>query len=180
MNKGCIFVGGVHGSGKTQLCKKIQEIIPCKYISASQLLHWEKKEKKVENVQGNQFVLKKLLEENTQKEERYLIDGHFALWNNNFECEKVPLYLFENLNLKCIIVVEANIDAISGRLLLRDNKMIEIEKIRQLKEAERENAELVAQNLNIPIYSVVNLDTNQIVDLINSIGNFYGEQRGIH
>lgn len=91
MNKGCIFVGGVHGSGKTQLCKKIQEIIPCKYISASQLLHWEKKEKKVENVQGNQFVLKKLLEENTQKEERYLIDGHFALWNNNFECEKVPL-----------------------------------------------------------------------------------------
>lgn len=54
MNKGCVFVGGVHGSGKTQLCKKIQEVIPCNYISASQLLQWKKKEKTVENVLENQ------------------------------------------------------------------------------------------------------------------------------
>lgn len=174
MSKGCIFVGGVHGSGKTELCKKIQEKIDCVYLSASQLLKWSKKEKKVENVQENQRILKELLEKEIQEDKLYLIDGHFALWNNENECEIIPLWLYENLGLKCIIIVDINAETICKRLFLRDNSEAEFGRVQQLINAEDENAQFISKKLAIPLYRINGFDESQIDLLFNSIEACYG------
>ena len=146
MSKGCIFVGGIHGSGKTELCKKIQEKIDCVYLSASQLLKWSKKEKNVENVQENQRILKELLKKEMQDDKLYLIDGHFALWNKGYKCEKVPLTFFEDLNIKCILLVVENEDVIEKRLFVRNEINVLSENIVSISKVEKECSQFVAGN----------------------------------
>jgi len=169
MNKGCIFVGGVHGSGKTQLCKKIQEKIDCVYLSASQLLKWSKKEKNVENVQENQRKLKELLKEKMQDDKLYLIDGHFTLWNKEYKCEKIPLTFFEDLNIKCILLVVENEDVIEKRLFVRDEINVLSENIVSISDVEKEYSQFVAEKLGVYFYQVNSSNENQVNILINQM-----------
>lgn len=155
MSKGCIFVGGVHGSGKTELCKKIQEKIDCVYLSASQLLKWSKKEKNVENVQENQRILKELLKKEMQDDKIYLIDGHFALWNKEYKCEKVPLTFFEDLNIKCILLTVEDYSVIYERLCTRDETNVALKNIEDMSKIESEQAIFISENLKVPLYKIV-------------------------
>lgn len=169
MSKGCIFVGGVHGSGKTELCKKIQEKIDCVYLSASQLLKWSKKEKNVENVQENQRILKELLKKEMQDDKLYLIDGHFALWNNEYKCEKVPLTFFEGLNIKCILLVVENEDVIEKRLFVRNEINVLSENIVSISMVEKEYSQFVAEKLGVYFHQVNSSNENQVNVLINQM-----------
>lgn len=169
MSKGCIFVGGVHGSGKTELCKKIQEKIECVYLSASQLLRWSKKEKNVENVQENQKILKELLKKEMQDDKLYLIDGHFALWNNEYKCEKVPLTFFEGLNIKCILLVVENENVIEKRLFVRNEINVLSENIVSISMVEKEYSQFVAEKLGVYFYQVNSSNENQVNVLINQM-----------
>lgn len=169
MSKGCIFVGGVHGSGKTELCKKIQEKIECVYLSASQLLRWSKKEKNVENVQENQKILKELLKKEMQDDKLYLIDGHFALWNNEYKCEKVPLTFFEGLNIKCILLVVENEDVIEKRLFVRNEINVLSENIISISMVEKNYSQFVAEKLGVYFYQVNSSNENQVNILINQM-----------
>ena len=169
MSKGCIFVGGVHGSGKTELCKKIQEKIDCVYLSASQLLKWSKKEKNVEDVQENQRKLKELLKKKMQDDKLYLIDGHFALWNNEYKCEKVPLTFFEGLNIKCILLVVENEDVIEKRLFLRNEINVLSENIVSISMVEKEYSQFVAEKLGVYFYQINSSNESQVNILINQM-----------
>ena len=169
MNKGSIFVGGVHGSGKTQLCKKIQEAIPCNYISASQLLQWNKKEKTVENVQENQKILKELLLKSIHPNELNLIDGHFALWNKDYKCEKVPLDFFENLNIKCILLTVEDCHVIGERLRARNGMNISPEIIESISSLEKKHSKFVAEKLGVDFFQVNVSNENQVNLLINQM-----------
>lgn len=170
MSKGCIFVGGVHGSGKTTLCECIQKELNCHYISASQLLNWSKKEKNVENVEENQKKLKELLVKEMQNDELYLIDGHFALWNEKNECEKVPLDFFCGLSIKCLVLAEESENVISKRLLIRSRLEISADNILKMMIAEKEQAQYVCSQLGIPIYKVHSCDKDEVKLTINLIG----------
>ncbi len=169
MNKGCVFVGGVHGSGKTQLCKKIQEVIPCNYISASQLLQWKKKEKTVKDVQENQKILKDLLLKSIHPNELNLIDGHFALWNKDFNCETVPLDFFEDLNIKCILLTVEDDNVIGERLLRRNGIKISPEFIESISSLERKHSKFVAEKLGVDFFQVNVSNENQVNLLINQM-----------
>lgn len=169
MSKGCIFVGGVHGSGKTELCKKIQEKIDCIYLSASQLLKWSKKEKNVENVQENQRILKELLKKEMQDNKFYLVDGHFALWNNEYKCEKVPLTFFEGLNIKCILLVVENEDVIEKRLFVRNEINVLSENIVSISMVEKEYSQFVAEKLGVYFYQINSSNESQVNILINQM-----------
>lgn len=169
MSKGCIFVGGVHGSGKTELCKKIQEKIDCVYLSTSQLLKWSKKEKNVENVQENQRILKELLKKEMQDDKLYLIDGHFALWNNEYKCEKVPLTFFEGLNIKCILLVVENEDVIEKRLFVRNEINVLSENIVSISMVEKEYSQFVAEKLGVYFYQINSSNESQVNILINQM-----------
>lgn len=169
MSKGCIFVGGVHGSGKTELCKKIQEKIDCVYLSASQLLKWSKKEKIVENVQENQGILKELLKKEMQDDKLYLIDGHFALWNKEYKCEKVPLTFFEDLNIKCNLLVVENGDVIGQRLCNRNGINVSPEIIESISSLEKKHSKFIAEKLGVKFFQVNTSNKNQVNRLINQM-----------
>lgn len=87
MKRQIIFVSGVHGVGKTTLCKKIASRYKIEHFSASNLIAKEKAEehlqnKQVENITGNQDFLVTAINKYFKNETWYLLDGHFCLLNN--------------------------------------------------------------------------------------------------
>ena len=154
---------------KHNCAKKIQEKIDCVYLSASQLLKWSKKEKNVENVQENQRKLKELLKEKMQDDKLYLIDGHFTLWNKEYKCEKIPLTFFEDLNIKCILLVVENEDVIEKRLFVRDEINVLSENIVSISDVEKEYSQFVAEKLGVYFYQVNSSNENQVNILINQM-----------
>lgn len=124
-----IFIGGVHGVGKGSLCKRLVDYLMCEYVSASSLLNWATKTKQVKDVLRNQEILADLLQGHMQKEFSYVIDGHFALWNESNECIKVPLRTFTSLNLDAIIIATCASAVIQERLANRDDYEYKLEDI---------------------------------------------------
>lgn len=151
-----LFVGGVHGAGKGSLCKQLVDYLIGEYVSASQLLHWNTKCKQVKDVSYNQELLTELLQKHTQHDVDYVIDGHFALWNKNNECEVVPLETFVPLKLSAIIIVTCASELVQKRLKFRDSIIYKLEDIKALQSLEEKQAKVVAQTLGIPLM-IVNL-----------------------
>jgi adenylate kinase len=149
-----LFVGGVHGAGKGSLCKQLVDYLIGEYVSASQLLHWNTKCKQVKDVSYNQELLTELLQKHTQHDVDYVIDGHFALWNKNNECEVVPLETFVPLKLSAIIVVTCASELVQKRLKFRDSIIYKLEDIKALQSLEEKQAKVVAQTLGIPLMIV--------------------------
>lgn len=149
-----LFVGGVHGAGKGSLCKQLVDYLIGEYVSASQLLHWNTKCKQVKDVSYNQELLTELLQKRTQHDVDYVIDGHFALWNKNNECEVVPLETFVPLKLSAIIIVTCASELVQKRLKFRDSIIYKLEDIKALQSLEEKQAKVVAQTLGIPLMIV--------------------------
>ena len=149
-----LFVGGVHGAGKGSLCKQLVDYLIGEYVSASQLLHWNTKCKQVKDVSYNQELLTELLQKHTQHDVDYVIDGHFALWNKNNECEVVPLETFVRLKLSAIIIVTCASELVQKRLKFRDSIIYKLEDIKALQSLEEKQAKVVAQTLGIPLMIV--------------------------
>lgn len=146
-----IFVGGVHGAGKGSFCRQLVHQLIGEYVSASQLLHWNSIFKQVKDVSRNQELLTELLLKHTQHDATYVIDGHFALWNKNNECEVVPIKTFASLNLNIIIIVTCASEIIQKRLERRDGVCYKLKDIIELQSAEINQAKLVSEKLNIPL-----------------------------
>lgn len=154
-----IFVGGVHGTGKSSFCRQLKEHLMCEYVSASTLLNWKSKSKQVNDVPHNQAILAELLQSHTQDDVSYIIDGHFALWNKNNECELVPLETFSSINLDAIIIITCAPELIHKRLEDRDSLVYKLENITNLQTSEIKQAKYIAESLDIPLM-IVNMDKN--------------------
>ncbi|MBE6325717.1 MAG: AAA family ATPase [Bacteroidales bacterium] len=162
MSKLKIFVGGIHGSGKGTICSLLVDKLGAIYISASKLLHWDRKSKQVDDVSENQRILTELLIENTKLDSSYIIDGHFALWNIDKHCEEVPIDTFLPLDLKAIVLTTCNPEVIQDRLFNRDKISYKLEEIKELQELEEKRAKVVSEYLNIPLFFI---DTTRDFDL---------------
>lgn len=161
-----IFIGGVHGVGKGSLCKRLVDYLMCEYVSASRLLNWATKTKQVKDVLRNQEILADLLQDRMQKEFSYVIDGHFALWNESNECIKVPLRTFTSLNLDAIIIATCASAVIQERLANRDDFEYKLEDIINLQTKEYEHAKYIAESLAIPL---IVIDTTKEINLMEVI-----------
>lgn len=164
-----IFVGGVHGAGKGQLCRQLVNHFIGEYVSASQLLNWNSKYKHVKNVSYNQDVLTELLQKHTQHDTNYVIDGHFALWNKDYKCEVVPVKTFAPLNLSTIIIVKCASELIQKRLEFRDGISYKLEDIKTLQLSEEEQAKTVAESLGVPLVIVCPTESFDYFNLIKNI-----------
>lgn len=176
MSQSCFFVGGAHGSGKTKLCKAIQKKLGCSYISASELLQWEKEEKTVDDVAANQKKLKTLLNDAVKEKSFCLIDGHFALWNKDYNCELVPLDFFEDLNLGGIIFVLPKIEEIQSHLYERDHILFPLDQIKTLVDTEYTQAESTAKRYGVPFYVIDSSNDEQVEKITATIGEIMLEK----
>lgn len=163
MKKNVIFIGGVHGVGKTTLCKDISSILNIEHYSSSELiakLHKNnvRKDKIVEDVKINQNILIDAINEYIDKEEICLLDGHFCLINQNGLIEKIPEDTFKSIEILHIIVLVDDAKVISQRIQARDaNSSYSSEFINNLQKCEINYAEYISKEINVK-FDVIELN----------------------
>ena len=159
MNKGIIFIGGVHGVGKGTLCKRLASDLKITHLSASEVLKWsdfnaDSSNKQVADISATQDRLLMNLGKLIQPNETYLLDGHFCLLNKGGKIEKVPNEVFVGINPKKIVVICENPEIICEHLFQRDGKNYDVSQIKQMQIIEREHAQHIAELLRIPMYEI--------------------------
>lgn len=174
-DKKIIFVGGIHGVGKTTLCRKMAECISLKHYSASELISNLKaenisKDKKVRDVRENQNTLLESIDRYINNRENYLLDGHFCLLDNDENVTEVPFDTFKLLGLKAIVVLVDRESRILKRLEDRDSRRYSINLIKEFQEKEIKYAKEVAKRIGIS-YRIINAmhEGNEMLDFIHSI-----------
>ncbi len=157
MSDGVIFVSGVYGVGKTTICNLLSNELSIPSFSSSELISKHNGEeygvnKFVEDKDKNQLILIKAVKENLEAKPKFLLNGHFCILNSNNEIEYLPNFVYEELSLTKIILLEAEPENIYKNLQKRDKKNYSIEIIEELLKSERKQASKIASMLNIPLY----------------------------
>lgn len=152
-SKKIIFIGGVHGVGKSTFIYDIKKkYSPVEGLSCSSILKWENpKCKEVEDVGETQNRLLVNLPYFLDIDKDYLLDGHFCLLTEKGTIERVPIDVFETIKPRMILLLEESSDVICKRLAERDSVHYSTDLIRTFIEAERKYAQETADTLGIPI-----------------------------
>ncbi|MGV3629786.1 MAG: ATP-binding protein [Bacteroidota bacterium] len=166
-----IFIGGIHGVGKGTICKEISKITKLKHFSSSSILNWKEfspdaSNKRVMSIEQTQERLLKNLFHIKQNNINFILDGHFCLFNNFTSIKQIEVNVFKNINPSIIIVVVDELEKIQQRLLLRDNKIYDLEQLKKMQDIELEHSIQVANQLDIPHFKIQNKKTEDILDLI--------------
>lgn len=164
-----VFVGGIHGVGKSAVCKSITDKRDdLHYYSSSELINWENsKDKEVVDIQGNQDILVQALESLDEIETNsILLDGHFCLLTCSGCIQEVPLSTFINMNPSLIIVISADEEVVRNRLKTRDNKDYDIDLLREFQSREKEYAKQVASVLKVPCFILTADESDLLLDII--------------
>ncbi|NLK94698.1 MAG: AAA family ATPase [Clostridiales bacterium] len=156
MKKNVIFIGGVHGVGKTTTCNRIVSNINIKHYSSSKLISKLRNDvvnvnKKVIDINNNQNILLQALDIYTDRDTLLLLDGHFCLINRDGAIEKIPIQTFESLGIVHIILLVDNPYKISQRLKDRDYEIYTTEFIDNFQKYEIEYAKIVAKEIGIKL-----------------------------
>ena len=162
-----IFIGGIHGVGKSYFCEQITNQTGLIAYSASKLItelkHEQfKSDKLIADIGDNQNYLLAAVRKISDKE--YLLDGHFCLLNSTAEVERVPLDTFKQLPINAIMVIYDDVSKVLERLNTRDginhSKVI----FEKFQNEELSYAKDVAKMLCVPFASIKS--ENDIVDII--------------
>lgn len=118
-----VFVGGVHGVGKSTFVNSIREKCPnMECLSCSTILKWENPaNKEVKDVSETQNTLLSNLSYFIDQDKSYILDGHFCLLTEQGGIESVPIDVFEAISPSMIVVLEEKPTIICQRLAERDS-----------------------------------------------------------
>jgi adenylate kinase len=165
-----VFVGGIHGVGKSYICNKISHLLKIEYLSCSNLINWTKistsNNKTVKNISNTQELLLTGLKKKTNKKSKYILDGHFCLLNKNNQPQNIPFKTFEKINPKGLIVIVENVDIIYKRLLNRDDTNYSKELLDNFQNKEVSRAEEISKKLNIELF-IYNKNFEDLIDYFN-------------
>lgn len=170
-----IFVGGVHGVGKTTLCCSLYSQFNIKHYSASKLIAKinEKdliSDKLVKNIRKNQDALIISINKFLEPGENYIIDGHFCLLNSKRFIEQIPLSTYELMNLIGIVVLFDDPLNINKRLDDRDKMNFDINLLSRFQDEETNYAKYISEYLKIPYLKANPFFDNKIISKF--ISNF--------
>lgn len=165
------FLGGIHGVGKSTICRQICDEVKLEYLSASELIKWEDinediRNKEVRNIPGTQERLIIGLTTSIQKNKTYILDGHFCLLNKENEIENIPLDTFKLINPFSLNIVLGDIIEIKNRLEKRDNRPYDKELLNRMQESELKYARFLSNTLGVTL----NIGTqNDFSELLTSL-----------
>ncbi len=167
-----IFVGGIHGSGKGSICKKITESYKINHLTASEVLKWteisQQNSKIVSDINKTQDQLITNLRSIVKKDEIYLLDGHYCLLNSFNQPEKIPIQTFLDIDPQKLILIISEPTEIKKRLEKRDNKFYDLSLIEDFQNLEIEYAKEISKILSKPIL-IVNSSNYTLEDVLNFI-----------
>ena len=150
-----IFLGGIHGVGKTTLCEQI--FAPAGYycITASMLIKAYgldiDRDKRVKDVVDNQTALIEQLKTVKQSHQQLLLDGHYCLINSQNQFESIDVDVFRKMNPSAFILLKGCPKEIAKRLSNRDGKEWDQVFVKRFQVAEDEHARYVSGKLKIPL-----------------------------
>ncbi len=151
-----IFVGGIHGVGKTWTCQHLEDTKSISHFPASQLIMKLKDEKpndtdkSVKNINSNQDILLSAIEKYIHPDRLALIDGHFCLLNSNHEVERIPMETFQRIAPCAIVVLFDTIKNISKRISGRDGISYDYDFLLYFQDKEIKYAKNIAEHLCVP------------------------------
>jgi adenylate kinase len=169
-----IFIGGVHGVGKSTACSQAADVFSCLHVRASDVIRQERSNaiatngKLVEDADGNQELLLRGFDKikSSSTAQCILLDGHYALRDSSRSIQLLPFTVFQKLRLSRLICLENDPSVIVKRIEARDRSSISIEEVSELQEAELEHAKAVSKILSLPL-SI--LRENELKNLLQSI-----------
>ncbi|MBR3377238.1 MAG: AAA family ATPase [Mogibacterium sp.] len=153
---GVYFVAGVYGVGKSTLCDSISKELGIPHVSASEVISCNTgeqygKRKYVTNANRNQQVLINEIQRIQKSTPQIILSGHFCIFDRQERIECLPNFVYKELSMKKILLLEADIDRIVLNLKGRDQKKYGYESIKKLVLAERAQAITISQQLRIPL-----------------------------
>ncbi|MBU4525589.1 MAG: AAA family ATPase [Desulfomicrobium sp.] len=149
-----IFVGGVHGVGKTRFCSRLASTLNAEHVTASSLIAKHNKHfknKTVSNIENNQLILADEIFKLETMRDVILLDGHFCLLNENHNIENVPFATFTSISPKIALVLSDMPTLIAERLSSRDGWSFSVEFINDFQEKEIKWADETCKSLDIPL-----------------------------
>jgi adenylate kinase len=161
-----IFVGGVHGAGKTTFSKELARLLQASHVTAGGLIRENASAsdrvtvavggKSVPDVEANQLLLLRGLELYRARigPGPVLLDGHFVLLDATGAIAEIPLVVYEAIAPVAVLLVEADAGTIHGRLLERDGEAPSMTTLTKLTVRERAHAEFVCASLGVPFWDV--------------------------
>ena len=158
-NMKVIFVGGVHGVGKTTACENAQRLYKFDLYSASKLLQEAPEYKTLLEHKSSNFFQKcqDIIVENflnktkATKSDVVIIDGHFSLFDSELRIISIDSHIFEILRVDHFICLYDDINEIEQRLQTRNIKLMSPQNIIDLQMSEIGNAKDVANKLARPL-----------------------------
>lgn len=173
-----LFVGGVHGVGKSTCCSQVAQIAGCLHVSASGIIRREHAGaiaatgKLVADVGGNQDLLVRgfLAFKREALGSSILLDGHFAMRNSSGVIEPVEIDVFKALGIDHLVCLVDEPNVIAVRLDQRDGQASANLEIADLQNAELQNARLVASTLGLPFTLLQSGDVEGLKRLIPNAG----------
>lgn len=168
-----IFVGGVHGVGKTTLCKSLCLKFNVEHHSASGLISRLKQvrfsSKRTNNIEENQDALIVAIDEFLNYDKYYILDGHFCLIDQNANVIKIPSSTYTAMAPAAIILLNDDPNDIHLRLMERDKEKFNVDLLKSFQEEEVSYSKAIASDLAIP-YLQANPFTDREI-ILNFVGN---------
>ena len=171
-----IFLGGVHGVGKTTLCKLIKDSTGTPHYTASKLISNQIKStfttKKIKNIDSNQDALISAINSFSFDSKYYILDGHYCLLNSESKIIKIPASTFRSLEPAAIILMKATSEDIVKRLSERDCQEYPLRLIESFQEKEEAYYEELKRDLGVPNFLVTGETPSiEVVNYIKKIWN---------
>lgn len=155
-----IFLGGVHGVGKTTVCEQVFTPAGYRCVTASSLIKAygvrPDQNKRVQKVADNQVAPIEQLDFEKQHHDRLLLDGHYCLNNGQNQIEPIDIEVFGKIRPDTFVLLKDCPNKIAKRLKNRDGKKWDGAFVEQFQEAEEQHAEYISYKLNIPFQIIFN------------------------
>jgi adenylate kinase len=161
-----IFIGGIHGAGKTTFSKELAPLLRASHVTAGGLIRENASAsyrvtvgiggKAVPDLDANQVLLLRGLGLYRARigPGPVLLDGHFVLLDATGAIAEIPLVVYEAIAPVAVLLVEADAGTIHGRLLERDCQAPAVATLAELMVRERAHAEQVCARLGVPLWNV--------------------------
>lgn len=153
-----VFIGGIHGVGKSTLCERLALDHNVLHVKASRLLRdaggvaGAPNHKAVKDVASNQALLVARFEDvlASCSAKTILLDGHFALKKLDGATERIPVDVFVALRVSSIVCLQDSTVAIAARLQARDGLAPGEADLAAFQAAELDHAAEVSRALGVP------------------------------
>jgi len=151
-----IFIGGIHGVGKSFFCDRVKVELSIDTHSASGLIAERKKacfssDKLIPDIDDNQQYLLSAINELNSLGKQYLLDGHFCLLDADGQVTRIPEETFYSLHPKAIILLTEKPEIIAKRRKQRDDRNYNLDEIWKFQDEEITFATEIAKTLQIPL-----------------------------